>query len=91
MVKKKRGIRSQSDEPQTPMPEPDTVPPTAAPSQPQNPFAKWLIGLLALTILIIGGPVALWAQTETSGKRVTVEAEQLQKNTANWNLKRLGN
>ncbi|GEM_PF-2658579 len=79
MVKTKRGKRGLADEPPTPISEPDTVPPTAPSTAPQNPFAKWLVGLVVLSLLVIGGPVALWAQSDTGGKKVSVDAAQLQK------------
>ncbi|MFA6447706.1 MAG: hypothetical protein WCW31_05685 [Patescibacteria group bacterium] len=59
MIKQKRVRRKKNDadEPQTPT--------TLPPKDTSNPFAKWMFGLAVLSLLVIGGPVALWAQTET--------------------------
>lgn len=60
MMKQKRVRRkkNEEDEPQ--------VPSTLPPKDISNPFAKWIFGLAVLSLLVIGGPVAIWAQTETS-------------------------
>lgn len=79
MVKRKRSLRGDTDQGEPSAITPDTVPPTAPPTSPKNPFAKWLIGLTVLTAVIIGGPVAIWAKTDTDGKRVNVEVAQLEK------------
>lgn len=59
MIKQKRVRckKNDADEPQTPT--------TLPPKDTSNPFAKWMFGLAVLSLLVIGGPVALWAQTET--------------------------
>ncbi len=59
MIKQKRVRRrkNDADEPQTPT--------TLPPKDTSNPFTKWMFGLAVLSLLVIGGPVALWAQIET--------------------------
>jgi len=78
MVKTKRAAR-QDDEPTTGSGTP--VPPTPTEPTPGPSMAKWLIGLAVLSLLVIGGPVVLWAQTNPVspyiGGKVLVDASAL--------------